>query len=63
MIIGTTSRRDVLEEMQMMTVFSTHIHVSNITKGEHIINVISVSIHLIIGLQTVAESDQATGYI
>lgn len=41
MIIGTTSRRDVLEEMEMMTVFSTHIHVSNITKGEHIINVIS----------------------
>lgn len=41
MIIGTTSQREVLEEMQMMPVFNTHIHVSNLTKGEQVMTCIN----------------------
>ncbi|XP_071822436.1 vesicle-fusing ATPase-like isoform X2 [Apostichopus japonicus] len=41
MIIGTTSQRGVLEEMQMMPVFNTHIHVSNLTQGEQVMTVVN----------------------
>ncbi|XP_072031321.1 vesicle-fusing ATPase-like [Amphiura filiformis] len=40
LIIGTTSRRDVLQEMEMVSTFNTHIHVSNLSNGEHLMSVL-----------------------
>ncbi|KAL5005937.1 hypothetical protein ScPMuIL_017095 [Solemya velum] len=40
LVIGTTSRKDVLQEMEMLSVFSTIIHVSNISLGEHLMSVL-----------------------
>ncbi|CAL1600014.1 unnamed protein product [Knipowitschia caucasica] len=37
LIIGTTSRKDVLQEMEMLDAFSTTIHVPNIANGEQLI--------------------------
>ncbi|KAI2666197.1 Vesicle-fusing ATPase [Labeo rohita] len=37
LIIGTTSRKDVLQEMEMLDAFSTTIHVQNISSGEHLL--------------------------
>lgn len=37
MIIGTTSRKDVLQEMEMLDAFSTTIHIPNISGGEELI--------------------------
>lgn len=37
MIIGTTSRKDVLQEMEMLDAFSTTIHIPNICSGEELI--------------------------
>lgn len=37
MIIGTTSRKDVLQEMEMLDAFSTTIHIPNICTGEQLI--------------------------
>ena len=37
LIIGTTSRRDVLQEMEMLTTFNTVIHVSNLSQPEHLV--------------------------
>ncbi|CAH1788773.1 unnamed protein product, partial [Owenia fusiformis] len=37
MVIGTTSRKDVLEEMEMLSVFSAVVHVSNISTSEHLV--------------------------
>lgn len=36
LIIGTTSRRDVLQEMEMLDAFSTTIHIPNISRGEQL---------------------------
>ncbi|NWR39185.1 NSF ATPase, partial [Tachuris rubrigastra] len=36
LIIGTTSRKDVLQEMEMLNAFSTTIHVPNIATGEQL---------------------------
>lgn len=36
MIIGTTSRKDVLQEMEMLDAFSTTIHIPNISSGEEL---------------------------
>ncbi|KAJ8254587.1 hypothetical protein COCON_G00211990 [Conger conger] len=36
LIIGTTSRKDVLQEMEMLDAFSTTIHIPNISTGEHL---------------------------
>ncbi|KAJ8372340.1 hypothetical protein AAFF_G00290290 [Aldrovandia affinis] len=36
LIIGTTSRKDVLQEMEMLDAFSTTIHVPNISTGAHL---------------------------
>ncbi|XP_032812857.1 vesicle-fusing ATPase [Petromyzon marinus] len=38
LIIGTSSRREVLQEMEMLDAFSTTIHVSNISKGEQLMD-------------------------
>uniref|UniRef100_A0A674CDT4 Vesicle-fusing ATPase n=1 Tax=Salmo trutta TaxID=8032 RepID=A0A674CDT4_SALTR len=35
LIIGTTSRKDVLQEMEMLDAFSTTIHIPNISRGEN----------------------------
>uniref|UniRef100_A0A8C6TY68 Vesicle-fusing ATPase n=1 Tax=Neogobius melanostomus TaxID=47308 RepID=A0A8C6TY68_9GOBI len=37
MIIGTTSRKDVLQEMEMLDAFSTTIHIPNISSGKYLI--------------------------
>lgn len=37
LIIGTTSRRDVLQEMEMLDAFSTTIHIPNISRGEQLL--------------------------
>ncbi|XP_077997799.1 vesicle-fusing ATPase-like [Glandiceps talaboti] len=40
LIIGTTSRRDVLQEMEMLSAFDTTVHVSNLSTGAHILEVL-----------------------
>ncbi|CAH1249305.1 vesicle-fusing ATPase-like [Branchiostoma lanceolatum] len=42
LIIGTTSRRDVLEEMEMTNSFNTNIHVSNLSKPEQLMNALEL---------------------
>ncbi|XP_005998641.1 vesicle-fusing ATPase [Latimeria chalumnae] len=42
LIIGTTSRKDVLQEMEMLDAFSTTIHVSNITTGEQLMEALEL---------------------
>uniref|UniRef100_A0A8D3DNI3 Vesicle-fusing ATPase n=1 Tax=Scophthalmus maximus TaxID=52904 RepID=A0A8D3DNI3_SCOMX len=37
LIIGTTSRKDVLQEMEMLDAFSTTIHIPNISSGEQLV--------------------------
>lgn len=36
MIIGTTSNKDVLHEMGMLSTFSAVIHISNISHADHL---------------------------
>ena len=38
LIIGTTSRREVLEEMGMLSCFSAVVHVSCLSTCQHLIN-------------------------
>lgn len=42
LIIGTTSRKDVLQEMEMLDAFSTTIHVPNIVTGEQLMEALEV---------------------
>ncbi|KAL2078118.1 hypothetical protein ACEWY4_025803 [Coilia grayii] len=42
LIIGTTSRKDVLQEMEMLDAFSTKIHVPNISRGEHLVEALEM---------------------
>lgn len=42
LIIGTTSRKDVLQEMEMLNAFSTTIHVPNIATGEQLMEALEV---------------------
>ncbi|XP_072105088.1 vesicle-fusing ATPase isoform X1 [Mobula birostris] len=42
LIIGTTSRKDVLQEMEMMDVFSTTIHIPNISTGEQLMEALEL---------------------
>lgn len=42
LIIGTTSRRDVLQEMEMLDAFSTTIHIPNISRGEQLVQALEV---------------------
>uniref|UniRef100_A0A6Q2YRH9 Vesicle-fusing ATPase n=1 Tax=Esox lucius TaxID=8010 RepID=A0A6Q2YRH9_ESOLU len=45
LIIGTTSRKDVLQEMEMLDAFSTTIHIPNISTGEHLVEALEVPPH------------------
>lgn len=42
LIIGTTSRKDVLQEMEMLDAFSTTIPVPNISTGEQLVEALEV---------------------
>lgn len=42
LIIGTTSRKDVLQEMEMLNAFSTTVHVPNIATGEQLLEALEV---------------------
>uniref|UniRef100_A0A672NW02 Vesicle-fusing ATPase n=1 Tax=Sinocyclocheilus grahami TaxID=75366 RepID=A0A672NW02_SINGR len=42
LILGTTSRKDVLQEMGMLDSFSTTIHIPNISRGEHLMEALEV---------------------
>ncbi|XP_043911166.1 vesicle-fusing ATPase [Protopterus annectens] len=42
LIIGTTSRKDVLQEMEMLDAFSTTIHVPNISTGDQLIDALEL---------------------
>uniref|UniRef100_A0A8C7V2G2 Vesicle-fusing ATPase n=1 Tax=Oncorhynchus mykiss TaxID=8022 RepID=A0A8C7V2G2_ONCMY len=42
LIIGTTSRKEVLQEMEMLDAFSTTIHVPNISTGEHLVEALEL---------------------
>lgn len=43
LIIGTTSRKDVLQEMEMLDAFSTTIHIPNISKVEQLMEAFEVN--------------------
>ncbi|MGH0151178.1 UNVERIFIED_CONTAM: hypothetical protein FKN15_035019 [Acipenser sinensis] len=43
LIIGTTSRKDVLQEMEMLDAFSTTIHIPNISTGEHLMEALEMT--------------------
>lgn len=45
LIIGTTSRKDVLQEMEMLDAFSTTIHIPNISRGEQLVEALEVRTH------------------
>ncbi|KAL3854369.1 hypothetical protein ACJMK2_013641, partial [Sinanodonta woodiana] len=40
LIIATTSRKDALQELGILNLFRTKVHVSSITSSEHLINVV-----------------------
>ncbi|XP_071318615.1 vesicle-fusing ATPase-like [Trachinotus anak] len=42
LIIGTTSRKDVLREMEMLDAFSTTIHIPNISMGEQLVEALEL---------------------
>ncbi|KAM6951246.1 vesicle-fusing ATPase [Aplochiton taeniatus] len=42
LIIGTTSRKDVLQEMEMLNAFSTTIHIPNISRGEQLVEALEM---------------------
>ncbi|XP_005858767.1 PREDICTED: vesicle-fusing ATPase [Myotis brandtii] len=42
LIIGTTSHKDVLQEMEMLSAFSTTIHVPNIATGEQLLEALEL---------------------
>uniref|UniRef100_A0A8D3D469 Vesicle-fusing ATPase n=1 Tax=Scophthalmus maximus TaxID=52904 RepID=A0A8D3D469_SCOMX len=42
LIIGTTSRKDVLQEMEMLDAFSTTIHIPNISSGEQLVEALEL---------------------
>uniref|UniRef100_A0A4W4GFT9 Vesicle-fusing ATPase n=1 Tax=Electrophorus electricus TaxID=8005 RepID=A0A4W4GFT9_ELEEL len=42
LILGTTSRKDVLQEMGMLDAFSTSIHIPNIARGEHLMEALEL---------------------
>nr|XP_023011669.1 vesicle-fusing ATPase 1-like [Leptinotarsa decemlineata] len=43
LILCTTSRRQVLEEMEMLSAFTAVLHVPNLSKAEHLLNVLDAS--------------------
>ncbi|XP_077590569.1 vesicle-fusing ATPase isoform X1 [Stigmatopora nigra] len=42
LIIGTSSRKDVLQEMEMLDAFSTTIHIPNISTGEQLVDALEL---------------------
>ncbi|XP_051928121.1 vesicle-fusing ATPase-like [Hippocampus zosterae] len=42
LIIGTSSRKDVLQEMEMLNAFSTTIHIPNISNGEQLVEALEL---------------------
>lgn len=55
LIIGTTSRKDVLQEMEMLDAFSTTIHIPNISRGEQLVEALEVtykSLHMHVNTNT-----------
>ncbi|XP_043109251.1 N-ethylmaleimide-sensitive factor b [Puntigrus tetrazona] len=42
LILGTTSRKDVLQEMGMLDSFSTTIHIPNISRGDHLMKALEL---------------------
>uniref|UniRef100_A0A3B4U7N5 Vesicle-fusing ATPase n=1 Tax=Seriola dumerili TaxID=41447 RepID=A0A3B4U7N5_SERDU len=42
LIIGTTSRKDVLREMEMLDAFSTTIHIPNISRGDQLVEALEL---------------------
>uniref|UniRef100_A0A8C6XJI5 Vesicle-fusing ATPase n=1 Tax=Naja naja TaxID=35670 RepID=A0A8C6XJI5_NAJNA len=42
LIVGTTSRKDVLQEMEMLDAFSTTIHIPNIATGDHLMEALEL---------------------
>lgn len=42
LIIGTTSRKDVLQEMEMLDAFSTTINIPNISSGEQLVDALEL---------------------
>ena len=48
LVIGTTSRKDVLDDMGLLSAFNSSFHLSNITKGEEVVTVVKASISLFI---------------
>uniref|UniRef100_H2S3L4 Vesicle-fusing ATPase n=1 Tax=Takifugu rubripes TaxID=31033 RepID=H2S3L4_TAKRU len=46
LIIGTSSRKDVLQEMEMLNTFSTTIHIPNISRGEQLVEALEVNMKL-----------------
>ena len=40
MIVGTTSQSDILRDMGLHSVFSSHVHVSVLNTAEHLIHAI-----------------------
>lgn len=47
LIIGTTSRKDVLQEMEMVDVFSTTVHIPNISTGEQLMEALEVGLFIL----------------
>uniref|UniRef100_A0AAY4D5F0 Vesicle-fusing ATPase n=1 Tax=Denticeps clupeoides TaxID=299321 RepID=A0AAY4D5F0_9TELE len=42
LIIGTTSRKDVLQEMELLDAFSTKIHIPNLSRGEQLMEALEM---------------------
>ncbi|XP_062994529.1 vesicle-fusing ATPase isoform X2 [Elgaria multicarinata webbii] len=42
LLIGTTSRKDVLQEMEMLDAFSTTVHIPNIATGDHLMEALEL---------------------
>ncbi|XP_061666703.1 vesicle-fusing ATPase-like isoform X2 [Syngnathoides biaculeatus] len=42
LIIGTSSRKDVLQEMEMLNAFSTTVHIPNISSGEQLMEALEL---------------------
>ncbi|XP_066145979.1 vesicle-fusing ATPase 1-like [Euwallacea fornicatus] len=43
LVLCTSSRRQVLEDMEMLSAFTTVLHVPNLSKAEHLLNVLEAS--------------------
>jgi len=43
LVIATTSRKDVMEQMEMTTAFTDVLHVANLTKGAHLMSILTQS--------------------